>query len=224
MSGKSWLTGIATASPVPGDTSQNGECAPLFFILRALGLLDAPSMLVVDFGAGNGREMSNSRPLLDHGWSGRLYDVDPRGATDVIRARIDMHTASLYAVGCNVLLIDIDGMDFWAMGGALRTSSPALIVCEINTRFDREASFAIKYDPTYVWDGRDGYGMSLEAAIRLGAMYGYVPVHLHHNQNLFLLRKDYVPEGAVLPELAYTKDDVTHPNDPNATWIPIAAQ
>lgn len=199
-----WTHQIAKAPAPEGDTSQNGETGPLLFILEQLGMLDSPSMLVVEFGAGDGRDLSNSYALRQRGWSARLYDVNPRGATDVIEARITMHNAGQYALGCNVLLIDIDSNDFWVMDGALRKSSPAVIVCEINTRFEREESYTVPYDPDMQWDGTNFFGMSLEAAIRLGAHHGYRPVHLHCNYNLFLVRADLLPEGS-LPELKYGK-------------------
>lgn len=199
-----WTHQIANAQPPEGDTSQNGETGPLFFILSALGILDAPSMLVTEFGAGDGKELSNSYPLRQRGWSARMYDVNPRGATDVIQTRVTMHNAGEFALGCNVLMIDIDSNDFWVMSGALRSSSPAVILCEINTRFERHESFTVPYDPNMEWDGSNYFGMSLEAAIRLGRHHGYSPVHLHCNYNLFLVRNDLLPAGP-LPELKYGK-------------------
>ena len=80
-------------------------------------------------------------------------NVNPRGGEGIIEARINMHNAGEFALGCNLLLIDIDSNDFWVMDGALRRSSPSVIVCEINTRFEREESYTVPYDPDMQWDG-----------------------------------------------------------------------
>lgn len=193
-----WTHEIATRPPFQRH-SQNAEEGPLTFILEKVGLHDG---LVVDFGAGDGIELSNSRMLIEGGWGSRLYDIDPRGAEDVEKLAVTKYNAGELARGCDVLLIDIDGNDFWVMEAALKHSRPSIILCEINTRFERHESFAAEYDEERQWDGTDYFGMSLEAAIRLGKRFGYSPVHLHCNYNLFLVRNDLLPEGP-LPELKY---------------------
>jgi len=200
-----WTHEIATL-PHFQRYSQNGEEGPLRFILEKIGILEKGfQSSVTDFGAGDGVELSNSWYLIDHcGWSGNLYDIDPRGAKDVAKLAVTKYNAGELARGCDVLLIDIDGNDFWVMEAALKQSTPAVILCEINTRFERSESFAAEYDEERQWDGTDYFGMSLEAAIRLGKRFGYSPVHLHCNYNLFLVRNDLLPEGP-LPELKYGK-------------------
>jgi hypothetical protein len=214
-----WTHEIATCPRVQ-KYSQNGEEGPLLFILEKLGLLDQKDMLVVDFGAGDGRDLSNSRLLIEMGWHGRLIDIDPRGAKDVIADRVTMNNARGYAIGCNVLLVDIDSNDLWVMKAALSGSSPAVVVCEINTRFEREESYAMPYIPDFEWSGSGYFGMSLEAAIRIGKAYGYSPVHVHCNYNLFMVRNDLLPQGP-LPELIYGKFvGFTEPT-PEQEWIEI---
>ena len=47
-----WTHEIAKAPAPEGDTSQNGETGPLLLILEKLGILDTPSMLLVEFRRG----------------------------------------------------------------------------------------------------------------------------------------------------------------------------
>ena len=185
------------------DYSQNGEQAHILHYLDTIGLTTGH---LVDLGAGDGYTMSNSRALLDRGWTGDLYDGDPKGSQDVRKAWIDRGTVRglMPTQVVDFLNLDIDGNDFHILKEIFEHGvRPALIVCEINPIFERYAPVTMPYNASHQWDGTDYYGMSLCAAERLGDRYGYTLAYLHAGINAFLLRNDH---AKAYPELVRAID------------------
>lgn len=170
--------------------SQNGEEAVILETLAALGIEKGH---LVDLGAGDGITMSNSRALLDKGWTGDLYDGDPKGAKDVSEAWIDLKWTRKTARKCDFLNIDLDGNDIHILHEWLRFDcpGPALIVAEINPIFQRHEKAYIPYNEAHVWGNDTYYGMSLAACEKLANDYAYTLMHLHAGINAFLLRNDH---------------------------------
>lgn len=178
------------------DYSQNAEQPHILHIFEVLGIKKGH---LVDLGAGDGYTMSNSRALLDKGWTGDLYDGDPKGAKDVIKTWIDLATLTAIAVTnspdgefeLGFLNLDVDGNDYWFLEAFVKYAQPSLIVCEINPIFGRDEAVVMPYNPTHVWDGSTYYGMSLAAAEKLATQYGYTLAYVHAGINAFLLRNDH---------------------------------
>jgi len=183
------------------DYSQNGEQPVILETLAAIGIEKGH---LVDLGAGDGVTMSNSRALLEKGWTGDLYDGDPKGAKDVKQAWITADYAFAYKnfpVACDFLNIDLDGNDYHILHSFLGPveldnkwfpgPKPALIVAEINPIFQRDEAVVMPYNEGHVWNNDTYYGMSLAAAEQLGKQYGYTLMHLHAGINAFLLRNDH---------------------------------
>lgn len=205
------------------DHSQNGEQAHILHYLDTIGLKTGH---LVDLGAGDGYTMSNTRALLERGWTGDLYDGDPKGAKDVKKAWITRQwIGSESRPGCDFLNLDLDGNDWHILKACFgwHEFMPALIVCEINPIFERHEAKVMPYNEAHVWDGTTYYGMSLAAAEKLGKQYGYTLAYLHAGINAFLLRDD---NAEAHPELIRPIDyrvKVDHRPDPkNRPWITLS--
>ena len=201
--------------------SQNGEEAVILETLAAIGIEKGH---LVDLGAGDGYTMSNSRALLEKGWTGNLYDGDPKGAKDVEKVWITRRWAIAHEtdLACDFLNIDIDGND-WHILQEIIPFGPALIVCEINPIFQRDEAVVMPYNAEHVWQGDTYYGMSLAACEKLAAQYGYTLMHLHAGINAFLLRNDHAkahPELIRPIEYVVKVDHKPHP--PGKTWTTLS--
>lgn len=181
------------------DYSQNGEQAVILEILNALGIENGH---LVDLGAGDGYTLSNTRALLDNGWTGDLYDGDPKGAKDVQQKWITRDCFTHMISPTHFLNIDLDGNDYWILDDVLNIwqsgQGPLLIVAEINPIFQRNEAKVMPYNESHVWQEDTYYGMSLAACEALGKEFGYTLCHLHAGINAFLLRND---QAEAHPEL-----------------------
>lgn len=205
------------------DFSQNGEQAHILHYLDTIGIAKGH---LVDLGAGDGYTMSNTRALLERGWTGDLYDGNPKGAKDVHKLFIRLEDAhALIPSHCDFLNLDIDGNDWHILGEALRYAhpGPALIVCEINPIFQRNEAKVMPYNEAHTWKGDTYYGMSLAAAERLGKTYGYTLAYLHAGINAFLLRNDHAKAHPELVRpIEYRVKHDHRPHDPKLPWITLS--
>lgn len=208
------------------DYSQYGEAPIIAATLEAIGITKGH---LVDVGAGDGYYLSNSRNLLENGWTGDLYDGDPKGAKDVEKVWIDLGFCfRLSGDQLDFLSIDLDGNDYHILRMLLENGTehalwrPSLIVCEINPIFQRDEAKVMPYNEAHVWNNDTYYGASLAAFEKLGAEFGYTPMYLHHSLNLFLLRNDH---AAAHPELIrhieYTQKWNHRRHDPALPWITL---
>ena len=202
------------------DYSQNGEQAE---ILRVFDTIGIDKGHLVDLGAGDGYTMSNSRALLEKGWTGDLYDGDPKGAKDVQKAWIDLEWAGTQNLACQFLNIDLDGNDYHILKTFLEcTEYPALIVAEINPIFERHDAKVMPYNQSHVWKGDTYYGMSLAACEKLAMQYGYTLIHLHAGINAFLLRNDYAAKHPeLIRPIEYRVKHDHFPHNPALPWITL---
>lgn len=204
------------------DYSQNGEQQVILETFEALGIREGH---LVDLGAGDGYTMSNSRALLERGWTGQLYDGDPKGAKDVVKQWITKESVrAILDCRCKFLNIDLDGNDYWILGEMLENTPcwPSLIVAEINPIFDRNEAKVMPYNGSHTWNNDTYYGMSLAACEKLAAQYGYVLMHLHAGINAFLLRDDHAkahPE--LIRPIEYRVKRDHKPHDPKLQWITL---
>ena len=202
--------------------SQNGEQQVILHIFDTLGIATGH---LVDLGAGDGYSMSNTRALLELGWTGDLYDGDPRGAKDVVKQWITREAMpALVDCRCDFLNLDLDGNDYWLLSAIFENTpaTPTLIVCEINPIFDRNDAKAMPYNGSHKWAGDTYYGMSLASVERLGKEYGYTLCHLHAGINAFLLRDDHAkthPELVRPIEYRVKHDHKRH--NPALPWIDL---
>lgn len=204
------------------DYSQNGEQQVILETFEALGIREGH---LVDLGAGDGYTMSNSRALLERGWTGQLYDGDPKGAKDVVKQWITKESVrAILDCRCKFLNIDLDGNDYWILGEMLENTPcwPSLIVAEINPIFDRDEAKVMPYNAQHVWDGTTYYGMSLAAAEKLLRPYGYILSYLHAGINAFFLREQHHDKHPSLFRPIEYRVKIDHRPDPkNRPWITL---
>jgi len=208
------------------DYSQNAEQAHILHYLDTIGIKKGH---LVDLGAGDGYTMSNTRALLERGWTGDLYDGDPKGAKDVKQIWITEYVG--YELGgyhCDFLNLDLDGNDYWILREFIGHNKkgelgPALIVCEINPIFQRDEAKVIPYNETHVWQGDTYYGMSLAACEQLGKEFGYTLAYLHAGINAFLLRNDHAEAHPELIRPIEYRVKVDHrPHPQGKPWITLS--
>jgi hypothetical protein len=202
--------------------SQNGEDGILLYLFS---LLSAGGRRVVEICAGDGRECNSANLLINHGWSGLLFDGDK---TNVERGRQfyeghpDTHTfpprwVSEWVTRENVneliqnegfdgeidlLSLDIDGNDYW-IWEAIEAVQPRVVVAEIQCIWSNERSVTVPYDPQFRARYVDGFGIysgaSLPAFVKLAARKGYRFVGVQRlGFNAFFVRNGIAEE--LIPE------------------------
>ncbi len=93
----------------------------------------------------------------------------------------------------DLLVVDIDGNDYWVLEQILSRYTPRIIVCEYSSRWTPPRDWVMPYDPHHVWDGSAYFGASLAALWRLGRKHGYTLVACESKGvNTFFVRDDLV--------------------------------
>lgn len=206
-----------------GAYSQFGEESLWDFIFSNIGVTNK---YLVDFGAGGlGSQMSNSRSLIERGWTGLRMDGEPDPDTDIKKEFItkeniiDLFKKYNVPVEFDFLSIDIDGNDYWVLDELLTKYAPRLICAEFNGTIPKGVSKAIKYNPNHVWANNDYYGFSFEAGKKLGHKHDYTVIHQVNSTNMYFIRKDLIgwadDFGVTYEQNQY------HAHAPNQEWIEI---
>lgn len=178
--------------------SQNGEDGVIQAIFSLIG---STSKYYVDFGAGNGHRLSNTKYLrTQRGWRGLLLDVQYQDLS--INLYKEMVTSTninalfaKYRVPENfdLLSIDIDFNDFYVWQALDDKYKPRVVIIEYNgTHFPYEDKIVIQ-NPSYMWDGSNYQGASMLALYNLGRSKGYSLVFADsQGVNLFFIRDEIV--------------------------------
>ncbi len=157
----------------------------------------------VDIGAGDEYSESQTEPLLEVGWSGVMFEIDPskhkglsarvaRWPVKVLDTRIDPDNV-LSSLEANVvpndflLSLDIDGYDLSVLEVILSKYQPSLVISEINEKIPPPVFFTVVPSPTYKWGNNHFYGYSLSALYPILKKYGYKIDSLDYN-NVVLVR------------------------------------
>jgi len=187
--------------------SQNGEDGVLDEILRRLEISTGS---FVEFGAWDGKHLSNTFYLLEQGWRGVYIEGDTdrfqelthnmkqfSEHVEVINAYIEPKgTHSLDSLLAStrihpefdVLSIDVDSCD-WQLWESLQNYSPTIVVIEINS------SIPVGIYQTH--RGKEVQGSSFTSTVDLGSKKGYTAVC--HTGNLIFV-KNSVVSRLKLPE------------------------
>lgn len=155
--------------------SQNGEDGMILEALKRLGIEDPK---FVEFGASDGRE-NCTRHLLDSGGSG-LWIEGNHGSVQIARAEnsdkrveiieafitieniTELISSSRVSAGFDLLVVDLDGNDWWLTRAILDRWSPHLIVAEFNPAFGPRKKWVMPYDAGHAWQNDSYYGSSLK--------------------------------------------------------------
>jgi hypothetical protein len=160
-------------------------------------ILELPTHFFVDIGASDCPGESQTEILLEHGWSGVMFECDPvkfKGlsarmagkSVQVFQDKVTVDNILQYLKTANVptdfyLSIDIDGYDYFVLREILKEYKPQLIVSEINEKIPPPIKFTVMYDPTYWWRGWHHFGYSLSMLEDLLPEFGYKIMELDYN-------------------------------------------
>lgn len=204
----------------------SGEEVVLQELLRSLELHEG---WVVDIAACDGVTNSNSLALYASGWGGLAVEGDPasfgrlaqvyRGSPGVQLARLWVSPENVVPIlrahsvpeEFEVLSLDIDGYDHFVLAAMLEEFRPLVICAEINEMIPPPIKFAVRYDPSYQWQGGHFFGQSLSKLAELGGSYGYGIADVHYN-NAFLVRADRASRPCLTPDVAYRSGYLDRPD------------
>lgn len=151
--------------------SQFGED---FIIAQALHRIGINKGVSVEFGGHDGYFCSNTRVLIDSGWKGYMYDMNP-GHPEVENKEVTPENVNELPE-CDVLSIDTDG-PCYGIWQAYK-GKPAIVVIEINSSLHPMEEHFSK-----------GKGASYISMLRLGISKGYFL--LCHTGNMIFLLNEY---------------------------------
>jgi len=198
---------VAQGDPLPAFSevefsccSQNGEDGILLLIFSAVG---PRSKRVVEICAGDGIECNAANLIINHGWTGLLFDGEAeairRGKAfyaertnawrfhrlppTLVRAWITVDNVNPlieengFSGEIDLLSLDLDGVDFW-IWKSIKCIAPRVVVLEYNNRWAPQQSVTVPYVGDFAASGAsvegEGYfGASLLAFARLGKEKGY---------------------------------------------------
>jgi len=189
-----WVKNIAQLK-LQKKYSQWGEESIINYIFDNIG---TTNKYFVDFGAGDGFYLSNTRLLKEQGWTGLMMDGNNHGSNEVKEEFITAENINSlfkkYDVPDNFdfLSIDIDGNDLWVWKSL--QYQPRVILIEFNGTIPNHLSQTIKYNPDHTWKKDDYYGASFEALKKLGKEKGYTLIYQNHNTNMFFILNELVKE------------------------------
>ncbi len=189
--------------------SQNEEDGMIAEIFNRIG---TTNRFFIEFGVQNGLEC-NTHYLLFQGWEGVFMEGGAKYCEQIAknfkqpieRGKLTLLNAFITAENINDLIsqtkakdlveidllsIDIDGNDYWVFE-AINVIKPRVVVIEINAKFPPPMEYIMPYNPSYVWDGSDAQGVSLESITKLANKKGYQLVGTDlKGVNAFFVRKD----------------------------------
>jgi len=191
-----WVDEIKNVDISKNRYSQNGEECYIDYILKNIGF---GNNFVVEFGAGDGDSLSNSRYFIkEYGFKHILMDYSSGPEVHQEFITVENICDLLKKYECpkefTFLSIDIDGNDYWVLRKLLTKYSPRLIVCEINGVFPIEDCRVMEYNPDHKHLNNDYYGFSLGACKSLADWFGYKVIFQNNSLNAYLVREDLVED------------------------------
>jgi hypothetical protein len=227
--------------------SQNGEDGILLYIFTILGTTNKRA---VEICAGDGTECNSANLIINHGWSGLLFDGDEQNISrgkdfyskcqdtfstpptlvaswitaDNINSLIVDHG---FAGDIDLLSLDIDGMDYW-IWRSIHCISPRVVILEFNPVWGPNRAVSVPYQADFRidWDRRPYYtGASLSAFVKLGKEKGYRFVGAQRLGFNALFVSSSVGED-LLPEISATQCFERHPvlRAWGPHWIPNVSE
>ncbi|MDR3792566.1 MAG: hypothetical protein P4L03_04205 [Terracidiphilus sp.] len=205
--------------------SQFEEDGILLYVLSVIGM---KTRKVVEICCGDGDECMAANLILNHGYSGYLFDGDVESIRRarsfylrkkdcmlsqpsiqhawITRSNVNQLLLDVGASGeVDLLSLDIDGNDYY-IWEAISAINPRLCVFETHNVIPANLSLTIPYtDDFYCWKKqgaeRDFRSVSLLAMKKLSQAKGYRLIGAHrHGFNVFFLRNDIAQ--AEFPEVS----------------------
>ena len=182
--------------------SQNGEDGIIEEIFKRLNIKNGK---FIEFGAWDGKHLSNSYKLFEEGWSGIYIEADKDKFNDLKNnfshvERIDSINKCVGTTGEELLdniidnskfkdqsfdfiSIDVDGLDYFIFE-KLDKYLPKVICIEVSSGHLPEFPEIL---PISI--AQNNVGQSIQVISNLGSKKGYFP--LCYSGNLFLIKKEY---------------------------------
>lgn len=227
--------------------SQNDEDGLLLYIFSLMGTTNKRA---IEICAGDGIECNASNLIINHGWSGLLFDGSEQNITvgkrfyarcrDTCSRPPELVHAWVTAENVNALVsdhkfdgdidllsLDLDGMDYW-IWKALTCIRPRVVVLEFTALWGPYNAVTLPYNPTFCinWDRQPWCcGASLAAFVKLGRERGYRLVGTNRfGFNAFLVRDDAGQD--LLPEVSPIDcfKQTTHLRNWKPDWLPSREQ
>lgn len=184
-----WINHIIDQNLTGNQYSQYGEEIYLDFIFKNIGTTNKH---LVDIGANDGKWLSNTRRLMESGWTGLLIDGKefPGVKKHFVTKENVLFLLERYETPkeFDLLSIDIDGNDYWILEKILSVYRPRLIISEYNS--EHTDCKAIKYDPNFQFKMDDHYGYTFKAGVKLSEKSGYKVIFQNADLNMYYLRSD----------------------------------
>lgn len=194
------------------EFSQTNEDGILLFIYSIIGFTNR---VLIDIACGNPEGSNSANLICNWGFYGLLVDGNENGikaTMDFYKKHLDTYifppkvkcefvtaeninsilTDNHMAGEIDLLLLDVDGMDYW-FWNAIESIQPRVVVVEACTFLGRERSIAVPYNPNFNRFEKhpDYMGASIKAYFRLGKSKGYRLVACNRfGYNLFFVRED----------------------------------
>ena len=189
--------------------SQNDEDGIVNEIFNRIG---TTNKFFVEFGVQDGLE-SNCHFLLFQGWNGLFIEgdinyfnkINENFKNPISNKSLTVLNKFITAENINEILsnsrakeindidllsIDIDGNDYYIFD-AINVVKPRVVVIEYNAKFPPPIEWVMPYEPTYIWDGSDKMGVSLETLTKLADKKGYRLVGTNFTgSNAFFVKKE----------------------------------
>ena len=160
------------------------------------------SQFFIDIWASNVSNESQSEILLEYGWSGIMFECDPKKYPIQKEKMKDKNVLVLSnkITPINILnlleennvpdgfylSLDIDGYDFYVLEQILTKYKPEFIISEINEKIPPPIKFSVNFNEDYFWDGTHYYGYSISMLENILEKYGYKIKRLDFN-NVILI-------------------------------------
>jgi FkbM family methyltransferase len=198
------------------ETSSNGESGVLQKIFDSIP--PGPGF-GVEFGQRSFEGGTLGALVKQRGWSALFMDAQApegvarrqqEGGGEITLARERVTCSNLpgllarYGVPSefDCLVIDIDGLDYWAWNSLDTAWRPRVVVIEFNAHIDFRLVATLGPDDGWSYCQTRDYGASWAALVALGARKGYRPIHVHGIWNIHFLRSDIPwPEELSLKQL-----------------------
>ena len=216
-----WIANMRRVIP---DTiySQYGEESFLGHIFNNIGVTNRH---FVEFGAGDGKKLSNTRLLQERfGWIGLQIDADNHGNPEVKQEFITQENIvdllNKYSVpkSFDLLSIDLDGNDGHILRKLLVIFSPRVIIAEYNSSLPVGEALTIKYNPNHVFENNNYHGMSFAYGERIADEFGYRVIFQNANLNMYMVRKDCLANPSATITVLNSQI-VSWPVSPNREWV-----
>jgi hypothetical protein len=176
--------------------SQNGEDGILLYVFSLIGM---GGRRCVEICAGDGIECNTANLIVNHGWSGLLFDADerliergrayysrvadtaqfpPRLVNSwITRGNVnDLIKVNGFEGPVDLLSLDLDGVDYW-IWEAIDVIRPRVVMAEVQCIWGSERAVTVPYSDTFKTPPIDRFliysGASLPAFVKLGRKKGY---------------------------------------------------